>query len=248
MCNTKKLHFYSGTFLISSFALAAVVALKIPQGLWSLLISASMVTARIFIVSILCGIFIAIVLTCLPRYGLVAISTNLLIHISRCTPIVCALLIIYWLPSLIGISISNEVCAIITISLIEGCSLAYIIRNIRFNIWDSFYASCFILGLSRGMTFRKVVVPLLITLTIPHAYNFILFVISASALSSFIGIVEMTQATKILATTLFDPVSTYSIMFLFFLCMNSLTLFLANLTETFFDKNRIITETGINYE
>lgn len=227
--------------------LTAIVMLDFPEGLRDILIEAATTTVKISLFSTLCGFVLAVTLILFSTKTSLGRTINAIIHICRCTPMVCALLILYWIPPLLGVPISSTSCAIITISIIEGSCLAYILRNIKIDVQNKFEASCFTLGFSKHLTFKKITMPLTLVVSIPHLYNFILFNTSSSALSSFVGVLNLTQATKIFSTTLIDPTMSYAILLLFYICLNSLMFYLARGLETTISWSNIIQDSGVSY-
>ena len=240
--------FYGWVFLLGLFVLSIIITFFFPEGLRGLLFEAVTTTIKISLSSTLCGFGLAVILIFFSAKTPIGRLINIIIHICRCTPMVCALLIFYWIPPVLGLTITNTSCAIIAISIIEGGCLAYILRNIKTDILSKFGESCFTLGLSRYQTFKKIIMPLTITVSIPHLYNFILFNTSSAALSSFIGVVDLTQAARIISTTLVDPSMSYTILFLFYICINSFAFYLARGFEASTGWSNIIQECGVNYE
>ena len=235
-------------FFVAFSVMMIVVMADFPEGLRDLFIEAATTTVKISISSISLGFILALLFTFAPNNTVFGITIRIIIHLSRSTPMVCALLIIYWIPPVFGVYISSENCATITISVIEGSSLAYIMHNIKIDLQTKFVDSCFTLGFSKIIAFIRVIVPLTMIVSIPHFYNFILFNINAAALSSFIGVVDVTQAARIFSTTLVDPALSYGLLFIFYMCVSCLTFILARGAEILTGWSDIIQESGTSYE
>ena len=216
-----KIFIYLGSFCFGIGSFFSLLYLEIPYGLWGILLDASVNTIIVFSSSVLSGLAVAICLTILPASGCWSVIAETIIHFCRSTPLVCAMLLSYWLSPLFGAALAVETCAILAIGLIEGGCLAHIARNAFRRTWHALEQSCFTIGLSKPQSIQNVVGPVCLSILIPHFYNFLLFVLSAAALSSLIGVMEISMASKVIATTLVDPIITYSIVLFFYFTVSS---------------------------
>lgn len=146
--------------------------------------------------------------------------TRLYIEPIRGTPLLVQLFVLYFgLPS-IGIKLDAFTASILALGLNSGAYQAEIFRSAVKSIPDVQILSAESLGFSQMQTFRHVVLPQALRISIPSLVNEFVTVIKESSLAAVIGIVELTRRGQYVAAYTYRAFEAYLIVALlyFVLC------------------------------
>ena len=192
-----------------------------------LMMRGALMTLWISAIGIFCGFLCGMVFGILDcnrlrsRYLYPLLRTY--VAIFRGTPLFVQLLIVYFaLPAALGIELSPISAGIITLGLNSTAYLAEVIRAginaIDSGQWDASY----ILGYSRYMTFRYVIMPQAIRNVMPAITNEFATLIKESSILMVIGVPELIKVSKDIVARNLKPMEIYLMTALLYLLMTFL--------------------------
>ena len=180
--------------LINTFFNAQVLADSLPQLLWGLL-----VTLRIGLLSIVCGLVGGLFLAVSRLYAPAAFKVLIRIYIDifRSIPLLVLLIVVYYALPFVGIRLSPFVSAVTALSLVSAAYTAEIFRaGIEAIPHGQFEASA-ALGLSSKHTMIDVILPQAVRIVIPPLTNNCINVMKDTALASVVAMPDLLkQATQ----------------------------------------------------
>ena len=160
--------------------------LRLLQGLW--------VALRISLISVVISIVLVILVGMLmtSKNKVIQVITRVYLEIVRIMPQLVLLFIVYFgATKAMGINLSAEAAAIIVFVFWGVAEMADLVRGSLISIPKIQYESSESLGLSRGQTYRYVIIPQIIRRMIPLSINLITRMIKTTSLVMMIGIVEV---------------------------------------------------------
>ncbi len=160
--------------------------LRLLQGLWVAL-RISLISV---VISIVLGILVGMLMT--SKNKVIQMITRVYLEIVRMMPQLVLLFIVYFgATKAMGINLSAEAAAIIVFVFWGVAEMADLVRGSLISIPKIQYESSESLGLSRGQTYRYVIIPQIIRRLIPLSINLITRMIKTTSLVMMIGIVEV---------------------------------------------------------
>lgn len=160
--------------------------LRLLQGLWAAL-RISLISV---VISIVLGILVGMLMT--SKNKVIQVITRVYLEIVRIMPQLVLLFIVYFgATKAMGINLSAEAAAIIVFVFWGVAEMADLVRGSLISIPKIQYESSESLGLSRGQTYRYVIIPQIIRRMIPLSINLITRMIKTTSLVMMIGIVEV---------------------------------------------------------
>lgn len=160
--------------------------LRLLQGLWVAL-RISLISV---VISIVLGILVGMLMT--SKNKVIQVITRVYLEIVRIMPQLVLLFIVYFSATkAMGINLSAEAAAIIVFVFWGVAEMADLVRGSLISIPKIQYESSESLGLSRGQTYRYVIIPQIIRRMIPLSINLITRMIKTTSLVMMIGIVEV---------------------------------------------------------
>ncbi len=191
--------------------------------LFGLLLQASLNTVFLSAVSILLGFAIAALLCAgmLSRSRPAAYAGRLFVSFFRGTPLLVQLLLIFHLLPQIGVNVSSEVAAIVGMSLCTAAYQAEILRGGLQSVPRGLVEAADMCGLDAVATFRRIRLPIAVRLTLPALTSEAIMILKASSLVSVVGVIELTQMAKDLASSTFEFLPIYASAGLIYLIINA---------------------------
>ena len=160
--------------------------LRLLQGLWVAL-RISLISV---VISIVLGILVGMLMT--SKNKVIQVITRVYLEIVRIMPQLVLLFIVYFgATKAMGINLSAEAAAIIVFVFWGVAEMADLVRGSLISIPKIQYESSESLGLSRGQTYRYVIIPQIIRRMIPLSINLITRMIKTTSLVMMIRIVEV---------------------------------------------------------
>lgn len=160
--------------------------LRLLQGLWVAL-RISLISV---VISIVLGILVGMLMT--SKNKVIQVITRVYLEIVRIMSQLVLLFIVYFgATKAMGINLSAEAAAIIVFVFWGVAEMADLVRGSLISIPKIQYESSESLGLSRGQTYRYVIIPQIIRRMIPLSINLITRMIKTTSLVMMIGIVEV---------------------------------------------------------
>lgn len=165
--------------------------------LWVLL-QATGSTLALAIATILLGTALAIPLTALAfaRLPFLRLLYRGYVWVIRGTPVLVLAMLGFYVMNAQALGFGPHVSGVIVLSIYMAALYAEVFRGgvgaIPQTLWDSVRA----LGLPKGATFNKVVLPLVLRTTLPPYVNGCIVAIKGSSVLSVIGVWELTYASR----------------------------------------------------
>ncbi len=170
-------------FIIASLPLywdAAWITLKL--GFWGILIS--------LIIGFICSIVL--------YFNLKVLKTivQIYIELSRNTPLLIQLFFLYFGLTKLGITLSENVCAIIGLSFLGGSYMAEAFRSGLEAVSRSQIESGLSIGLSKTQLVRYVILPQAFSVSMPSLGANCIFLLKETSIVGAIAVVDLMHVTK----------------------------------------------------
>ncbi len=190
--------------------------------LFGLLLQASLNTIFLSAISILLGFVMAAVVCAgmLSHRRSAARAGRLFVSFFRGTPLLVQLLLIFHLLPQIGLNVSSEVAAIIGMSLCTAAYQAEILRGGLQSVPRGLIEAADMCGMGAIATFRRIRLPIAFRLTLPALTSEAIMILKASSLVSVVGVIELTQMAKDLASSTYEFLPIYASAGLIYLIIN----------------------------
>ena len=179
------------------------------------------VSLLIFAVTLLCGapLGLPIAFCSMSRFKLVKAISKVFVWIIRGVPLMLQIFIIYYVPGLLfgnpvfsqvdryffinyGISDAGRIMAVlIAFTINYACYFSEIYRGGIESISQGQYEAGYVLGLTKGQIFRKIILKQVIQRIVPPMSNEIITLIKDTALANCIIVCEIIKQAKELAAT-----------------------------------------------
>ena len=172
--------------------------IAIVQNLWPFLLQGLWMTFQISILAILFGSILGGVLGVVKTLGYYPIEKliNLYLHLLRGSPYLVQLYIIFFvLPSLdiSWLQFDGYTAAVVSLSLYTSSYVTEIVASAIFAVPSGQSEAARSVGMTRAQTYRNVVIPQALQLTIPPMASVYVIVIKSTAVLSVIGVAELTR-------------------------------------------------------
>ena len=198
------------------------------------LISGSLITVRIWAISIALGVVLGLV-TCLMRISpfrpLRAVAW-VYIWIIRGTPMLVQAMVVYFgIPQVTGLRLTPFTAGIITLCLNAGAYLAEIFRSGIQAVPKGQSEAARSLGLGAGRTMAKIVLPQAFKIAIPPMVNQFIITLKDTSILTVIGLPEIMNEAQQYVMIRWEYFQTYVIGAAYYLVVTSLLMVLANYVE-----------------
>lgn len=187
------------------------------------LLEGLMNTIMIAFFAVLIGIIIGIIVALIRNYheqtkkGKVAnFLAKLYVNIIRGTPVILQLMIIYYVIFK-SVDINTVVVGILAFGINSGAYVSEIIRSGIISIPKGQKEAGYALGLKYGQVMRYIVLPQAIKNILPALGNEFITLLKETSVGAYIGIVELTKASDIIASRTYDyffPLITIAFLYL----------------------------------
>lgn len=203
-----------------------------------LLLEGLRVTAIVSIVSIAIGMVLGLVICLMKmsRFVVLRAIAGVYIWIIRGTPmLVQAFIVFYGIPLLIQMfapfRMDATTAGIITLSLNAGAYLSEIYRGGIMAVPKGQSEAARSLGLSKGKTMWKVVLPQALKFSIPSLVNQFIITIKDTSILAMIGLPEIVNRAKTYVGSTYVYFETYMVVALMYLVIISILMVISNLIE-----------------
>ncbi|MCG8510772.1 MAG: hypothetical protein MI741_16235, partial [Rhodospirillales bacterium] len=156
---------------------------------------------------------------------------------GRSVPLVCILLLFYWLPPMFSVDLPPLWCAVLAIGYVEACYLAVVLHSLWRVVEARHGEVAYVLGLPSRIWWTRVLLPQMSRFALPHFLNFLLYTLNSSALASFISVNDLTQTARIMATSTADPVAAYGVVYFAYLMLAAVLTFFGALFRSSLARN-----------
>ena len=199
-------------------------------------------TLQVVIIATILG-FILAILVALMRIsgrGILSIPAYYFVYLIRGTPLLLQLYFVYY--GLGQFSFVRESflwpilrepywCGIITLTISTGAYSSEIIRGGIMSVSKGYLEASNALGMSRFMTFMKVILPITFRQALPAYGNELILMVKASSLISIITLMEITGIARTIISKTYAPVEIFLVAGSIYLFINFLIVMSVSFTE-----------------
>ena len=185
------------------------------------------------IIGVLIGIIISLIRNKYEQTGKLKILNTLAkayVNIIRGTPVVLQLMIIYYVVFK-SVDVSTIIVGVLAFGINSGAYVSEIIRSGINSIPKGQSEAGYALGLKYGQVMRYIVLPQAIKNILPALGNEFITLLKETSVGAYIGVVELTKASDIIASRTYDYFFPLLIIALIYLIMTLGLSKLVNLLE-----------------
>ena len=158
------------------------------------------------IIGIIIGVVIALIRTNYDKNGKMKLANSLAkfyVNVVRGTPVILQLMIIYYVI-FETVDINIVLVGVIAFGINSGAYVSEIIRAGINSVPDGQMEAGYALGLKYGQVMRYIVLPQALKNILPALGNEFITLIKETSVGAYIGIVELTKASDIIASRTYD--------------------------------------------
>lgn len=184
--------------------------------------------------SILFAIFIGLVVSLMRLSGgkIPDLLAKGYVDIIRGTPLIIQAFFLYFgIPDILNIRIDNLTAGIIIISLNAGAYMSEVFRGGILSVSHGQTEAARSLGLSKGKTMWKVIIPQAVKNMVPAFVNQMIISLKDTSLLSVIGLGELTQRGQIIVAATYNSFEIYFIIGVMYFIMIKLISLLGDFVE-----------------
>jgi polar amino acid transport system permease protein len=199
-------------------------------GLW--------LTIAVTLVSLCLATIVGMFWALLRTSGLpiLARPARVLIEFIRGIPILVILFYIYFVMPDIGIDLSAFQAGCIGLALTYSCYIGETFRAGIEAVDAGQVEAAKSIGMKRGMTMRRVVLPQAFTIVLPAYSNNVVMLLKDSSQVSVISVAELSMQGKMLASSTFNNMTVFTLVALLYLCLTIPLNFLMRYAERKFGR------------
>jgi len=157
----------------------------------------------------------------LNRHKVIRGIYNVYLYIFRGTPLMLQILFLYFGMNLAGANIDKFPAAVLAFALNYTAYFSEIFRGGIQSVSRGQFEAASVLGLSKGMTMRKVVIPQVFKITMPSISNEVVTLVKDTALVNIIALVDILKAANSAAMRT-ATITPFIVAFVFYLAINAL--------------------------
>ncbi|SDX70854.1 polar amino acid transport system permease protein [Pseudomonas syringae] len=174
---------------------------------WFTLLHAAWTTVWISGISIILGVALGLVVAMLRAAKIPVISHFLAVYVSliRATPMVTLVLFLFVIAPSIGWEVDPRVVAIAAMTLNTTAFNAEIWRGALTSFSREQVEAAKAAGMTTGLTLRRIMLPQMMTTSLPGLVNEMSLLVKSSPAIAMIGIVDLTRVTNRIAAVTYDP-------------------------------------------
>lgn len=186
------------------------------------LLRGAIMTLVISLVSIFIGLVIGMAICQMRRSkrALLQVPAKIYISALRGIPVLVVLMLLFYLPSNIGLEIPAIVVAIASLSMNTSAFQAEIFRAGFASIPVGQVEAAKALGMTNGRIFMRLLMPQVLGMTMPELVNEIIILLKNSSLISVIAVTELMRCGEQLVSITYRPAEVYVTAACLYLLMN----------------------------
>lgn len=191
---------------------------------FSLMLTAALMTLGLAVCSLVLGLFLGMLFAVLEANRFVGKSTTVLVALLRGLPEILVVLLVYFGSSELVELLTGEYiefgafgCGVFALSLIFAAYASQTLRGAIQAIAKGQWESGTALGLSKGYTFLRIIMPQVWRHALPGLSNQWLVLLKDTALISLIGVDDLMRQAQLINTNTHQPFTWYGIAALIYL-------------------------------
>jgi polar amino acid transport system permease protein len=174
---------------------------------WITLLYAAWTTIWVSAISIVLGIILGLIVAMLRAAKIPILSQALAVYVSliRATPMVTLVLFLFVIAPSLGWEIDARVVAIAAMTINTTAFNAEIWRGALTSFSREQLEAAKAAGMTTGLTLRRIMLPQMLTTSLPGLVNEMSLLVKSSPAIAMIGIVDLTRVTNRIAAVTYDP-------------------------------------------
>ncbi|WP_199735248.1 amino acid ABC transporter permease [Erwinia sp. JUb26] len=198
-----------------------------------MLFNGAVTTASLCIVAIVAGFAVGVMIYLMEngRSPVGRTFARLYISLFRGTPVLAQVLLCFYLPGELGLSLPGYMAAVLALTFNTAAYQSQILRSGFDAIPPGQLEAAAICGLSPRQTLWHIQIPQVLRLTLPSLISELIDVIKASAVVSVIAITDLMRVGQQLASATYRPLEVYIAIALSYLVLTSLLALLGSYVE-----------------
>lgn len=159
---------------------------------------AAILTVKLGALGVLFAVLIGLVCALVQYYKIPVLKqiTAVYIELSRNTPLLVQLFFIYYGLPKIGLKISASVCGVVGLAFLGGSYMAEAFRSGLEAVEPIQTESAYSLGMNRAQTFRYVILPQAMSVSVPAFVANVIFLLKETSVFSAVGLMDLMFTAK----------------------------------------------------
>lgn len=159
---------------------------------------AAILTVKLGILGVLFAVLIGLVCALVQYYKIPVLKqiTAVYIELSRNTPLLVQLFFIYYGLPKIGLKISASVCGVVGLAFLGGSYMAEAFRSGLEAMEPIQTESAYSLGMNRAQTFRYVILPQAMSVSVPAFVANVIFLLKETSVFSAVSLMDLMFTAK----------------------------------------------------
>ena len=159
---------------------------------------AAILTVKLGVLGVLFAVLIGLVCALVQYYKIPVLKqiTAVYIELSRNTPLLVQLFFIYYGLPKIGLKISASVCGVIGLAFLGGSYMAEAFRSGLEAVEPIQTESAYSLGMNRAQTFRYVILPQAMSVSVPAFVANVIFLLKETSVFSAVSLMDLMFTAK----------------------------------------------------
>ena len=195
--------------------------------------TAAVLTVRIGVMGILLATLVGLVCTVIQRARIPVLRqiVTAYIEVSRNTPLLIQLFFIYYGLPKIGIKTEAAACGVAGLAFLGGSYMAEAFRSGMDAVDEIQTESAYSLGLNKWQTFRYVVLPQAISISVPALVANVIFLLKETSVFSAISLMDLMFTAKDLIGLYYQTTESLFLLVVFYLIILFPVSIVGNLLE-----------------
>lgn len=159
---------------------------------------AAILTVKLGALGVLFAVLIGLVCALVQYYKIPVLKqiTAVYIELSRNTPLLVQLFFIYYGLPKIGLKISASVCGVVGLAFLGGSYMAEAFRSGLEAVEPIQMESAYSLGMNRAQTFRYVILPQAMSVSVPAFVANVIFLLKETSVFSAVSLMDLMFTAK----------------------------------------------------
>ena len=159
---------------------------------------AAILTVKLGVLGVLFAVLIGLVCALVQYYKIPVLKqiTAVYIELSRNTPLLVQLFFIYYGLPKIGLKISASVCGVVGLAFLGGSYMAEAFRSGLEAVEPIQTESAYSLGMNRAQTFRYVILPQAMSVSVPAFVANVIFLLKETSVFSAVSLMDLMFSAK----------------------------------------------------
>ena len=159
---------------------------------------AAVLTVRIGVMGVVIAIIVGLICAAIQYYKIPVLKhiVGIYIELSRNTPLLVQLFFIYYGLPKIGLKISASVCGVVGLVFLGGSYMAEAFRSGLEAVEPIQTESAYSLGMNRAQTFRYVILPQAMSVSVPAFVANVIFLLKETSVFSAVSLMDLMFTAK----------------------------------------------------